>query len=193
MIVAMLAALALAAAQTPAVAPAPSPSPDEVAISASAAADGTHVLVHELAVAAPVAEVWEAVSTAQGWTTWAVPIAWQEGDMLETSYSPAASPGDPSTIRQQILAREPGRKLAFRTVKAPEGFPHFEAYRQVVSTIELEPLGEARTRVRLTGTGYPDSEAGRELLGFFREGNRTTLEQLRQRFATGPIDWNAQR
>ncbi len=78
-------------------------------------------------------------------------------------------------------------------MKAPEGFPHFEAYRAVVSTIELEPLGEARTRVRLTSAGYPDSEAGRELAGFFREGNRATLEQLRERFVSGPIDWSARR
>ena len=44
--------------------------------------------------------------------------------------------------------------------------------------------------MRLTGAGYPDTEAGRQLLGFFREGNRTSLEQLRQRFVTGPIDWS---
>lgn len=188
MIVAVFAALALAAVQ-PAAAAEPAP-PAAVSISATTAADRTQVLVHEVVVSAAVAEVWEAVSTAQGWTTWAVPIAWQQGEFLETAYSTTAQPGDPSTIRQQILDREPGRRLVFRTVKAPEGFPNFEAYRQVVSTIELEPLGEARTRVRLTSAGYPDSEAGRELIGFFREGNRSTLEQLRERFVSGPIDWS---
>ena len=186
MTIAVLAALALAAAQ-PATAN-PSVSPSEVSVSAATAADGTHVLVHEVAVEAPAREVWEAVSTAQGWTTWAVPVAWQDDDLLETSYTSTASRGDPSTIRQQILAREPGRRLVFRTVKAPEGFPHFDAYRLVTVTIELEPLGEGRTRVRLTSAGFPDSAAGRELAGFFREGNRTTLEQLRERFVSGPID-----
>lgn len=187
-----LSALALAAAQ-PAAAPAPAAQAQPVSITTATAADGTQVLVHEVVVAASAPEVWDAVSTARGWTTWAVPIAWQQGDLLETSYSPTAQPGDSTTIQQQILAREPGRRLVFRTVKAPAGFPHFDAYRQVVSTIELEPLGEDRTRVRLTSTGYPDSEAGRELAGFFREGNRSTLEQLRERFVSGPIDWDAQR
>jgi uncharacterized protein YndB with AHSA1/START domain len=185
MTIAILAALALAAAE--AATPAP---PETVAVTATTAADGTQVLVHEVVVDAPAADVWEAVSTAQGWTTWAVPIAWQQGEFLETAYSATARPGDPTTIRQQILGREPGRRLVFRTVKAPEGFPHFDAYREVVSTIDLEPLGAARTRVRLTSAGYPDSEAGRELVGFFREGNRSTLEQLRERFVSGPIDWS---
>jgi uncharacterized protein YndB with AHSA1/START domain len=186
--IATLAALALALQATGAAAPA-----ETVSISATTAADGTQVLVHEAVVEAPAAAVWEAVSTAQGWMTWAVPIAWQQGDLLETSYAAAAQPGDPTTIRHQILGQEPGRRLVFRTIKAPEGFPHFAAYREVVSTIELEPLGDARTRVRLTSAGYPDSEAGRELAGFFREGNRATLEQLRERFVSGPIDWSARR
>lgn len=189
MMLAVLAALALAGGSaTDSVA-----EPAAVSITSSIDAAGAHVLTHEIVVDAPPAEVWEAISTAEGWMTWAVPIAWQEGDLLETSYTPTARRGDPSTIRQQILACEPGRRFVFRTVKAPEGFPHFDAYRQVTVTIELEPLGESRTRVRLTSAGYPDSEAGRELTGFFREGNRTTLEQLRERFVSGPIDWNRQR
>ena len=187
MTIAALAALALATAGPAAEPVAP---PDPVSVSATMA-DGAHVLVHEVVIEAPASEVWEAVATARGWTTWAVPVAWQERDILETSYSAAASPGDATTIRQQILVSEPGRRLVFRTVKAPDGFPHFDAYREVVNTITLEPMGEDRTRVRLTGTGYPDSEAGRVLLGFFREGNRATLEQLRERFVSGPIDWNA--
>ena len=52
-------------------------------------------------------------------------------------------------------------------------------------------MGERRTRVRLTGTGFADSDAGRQLLGFFREGNRVSLESLRQRFVSGPRDWSA--
>ena len=183
MTIAVLAALALAAAQ-PATAN-PSVSPSEVSVSAATAADGTHVLVHEVAVEAPAREVWEAVSTAQGWTTWAVPVAWQDDDLLETSYTPTASRGDPSTIRQQILAREPGRRLVFRTVKAPEGFPHWTTYQQVTSVFELEPVGDG-TLVRLTSTGYPDTAAGRDLVAFFNRGNTETLEGLQKSFASKP-------
>ena len=166
---------------------------DQVSVSSTVNPDGSTTLVHEAIVDAPAAQVWESVSTARGWTSWAVPVAWWDGDLLETSYSATAARGDPTTIQQRIAAMVPGRLIVFRTVKAPRGFPNFETFRQVTHMIELEPLGEARTRVRLTSAGYPDSAAGRQLLGFFREGNRLTMERLRQRFLTGPVASSAAR
>ena len=83
--------------------------------------------------------------------------------------------------------------IAFRTIQAPEGFPHFDVFGQTTGVFELEPAGEGRTRVTVIGAGYPDSEAGRALLAFFREGNRITLERLQRRFTGGPIDWSAER
>jgi len=141
-------------------------------------------------VDAPVGEVWSAISSVEGWKSWAVPVAWApEPNLIETSYDPAARPGDKSTIRQRLIAQVPGRLLVFSTVKAPEGFPHFDTYAKVTSVFELEPVSARRTRVRLTGSGYADSDAGRQLLGFFEQGNKVSLEQLRTRFTTGPIDW----
>ena len=154
--------------------------------------DGTFTLVHELMVSAPVDSVWNAVSTADGWKTWAVPVAWidpEDADVIETSYDPAAAPGSPQTIRQRFLARIPGRMLAFKTIKAPAGFADFDQFSHMQSVLELERVEEDATRVRLTGVGYPDTEAGRRLLQFFRDGNRVSLEMLRDRFANGPIDW----
>ncbi|HEX8640378.1 MAG TPA: SRPBCC domain-containing protein [Allosphingosinicella sp.] len=165
----------------------------EVAISDGRGADGSHSLSHEIVVAGTPEQVWEAVSTAAGWTSWAVPVAWDSGDILETSYSPDASPGDPSTIQQRIVARVPNRLLVFQTIKAPARFPHFETFRAVTHVLELEPEGEGRTRVRLTGAGYADTDAGRQLLQFFREGNRVSLDRLRRRFSSGPIDWRRER
>jgi uncharacterized protein YndB with AHSA1/START domain len=148
------------------------------------APDGTHLLVHEAVVDAAPADVWAAISTAEGWKSWAVPVAWTPApDTIETSYSATAKPGDPSTIRQQVLLRVPRRLMVFRTVKAPERFPDFDTYSKVVSAFELEPAGDGRTRVRLTGTGYDDSEAGRRLLGFFEKGNQVSLDALKARFA----------
>ena len=166
--------------------------PAAVRIETIAAPDGTRSLVHEVVVPAAADQIWAAIATAEGWRSWAVPRAWaQEPDILETSYNPAARPGDAGNIRQRWIARVPGRLLAFRTVKAPDGFPDFDAFRQVSHLFELEPAGEAATRVRLTGVGYAESDAGRRLVAFFREGNKVSLEQLRDRFAKGPVDWNA--
>jgi uncharacterized protein YndB with AHSA1/START domain len=165
-----------------------------VSASARVEADGTHTLVHEVLVHAPHDQVWHAISTAEGWRSWATPVAWApQPDVIETSYAPGAQPGDPSTIRQQILRRVPRRLMAFRTVKAPQGFPNFDTYAKVTSLFELEAAGPRATRVRLTSTGYADSEAGRALLGFFKKGNRASLETLRDRFRDGPRDWSAGR
>jgi uncharacterized protein YndB with AHSA1/START domain len=168
--------------------------PAPVAISTERLPDGSHALTHEVTVAAPADQVWAAISTAEGWRGWAVPVAWMaDADTLEGSYDPTARPGDAATIRQRLDARIPYRLLAFRTVKAPPGFPNFDTYARVRSMIALEPAGEGRTRVRLTGAGYADTEAGRQLLAFFRDGNRISLERLARRFATGPIDWTKER
>jgi uncharacterized protein YndB with AHSA1/START domain len=154
--------------------------------------DGSHTLAHMVVVDAPLADVWTAISTPEGWKSWAVPAAWTPGgepDILETSYTPSARPDDPSTIKQQLVLRIPPRLMVFRTLKAPDGFPDFATYSKVTSLFELEPLGPARTRVRLTGAGYADTESGRRLLGMFEQGNRISLESLRSRFIEGPVDW----
>lgn len=158
--------------------------PPSLAATRAQAPDGTYLMTHDAVVEAPPAEVWAAISTVEGWKSWAVPVAWSSApDIIETSYSPSAAPGDASTIRQQILLRVPERLMVFRTVKAPAGFPDFDTYAKVVSAFELDPVGEGRTRVRLTGTGYPDTDAGKRLLGFFESGNKASLDALRARFA----------
>lgn len=167
---------------------------EPVDVSQTRAPDGTWTLRHETVVDAPVAMVWRAISTAEGWRGWAAPRAWMteaEPDLIETSYDPDARPGEPATIRHRILASVPERMLAFRTIKAPGGFPDFDAYRRTLSVLEIEPVGESRARVRVIGAGYPDTEAGRRLLGFFRDGNRIVLQRMQQMFVTGPVDWPA--
>ena len=162
-----------------------------VQVDVTSAADGTRTLAHEVIVPASPEQVYEAVTTPAGWRTWAVRDAWastSDPDLLETSYIPNANPGDPRNIRQRYVLRVPNRLVAFRTIQAPTGFPHADEFYRVTHIIELEPVGRG-TRVRLTSAGYPAGAAGDTLVGFFREGNRTSLEQLRTRFVTGPIDW----
>jgi uncharacterized protein YndB with AHSA1/START domain len=154
-------------------------------------ADGTTSLSHEVVVAAAPQAVWTAISTIEGWKTWAVPTGWLAAGqpvVFETSYDPAAKPGDPLNIKTQFLIRVPTRQLAFHTIKAPDGFPHFDALRQVNHLFELIPEGDA-TRVRLTGSGYANTEAGNAVLTFFKGGNKVSLEMLRERFETGPVNW----
>ena len=180
-----VAALFLVACTLPAAAAEP------VRVTMHSEADTSHTMVHEALVDAPIADVWTAISTPQGWMGWAVPIAWispADPDVLETSYDRNDAPGAAGTIQQRFIIRIPGRLLAFRTIKAPAGFPHWESYRGVTNVFELE-AENGGTRVRLTSTGYPDDGAGRALLAFFEGGNARTLENLQHRFANGPVDW----
>jgi uncharacterized protein YndB with AHSA1/START domain len=168
--------------------------PSQVSMTETRSPDGTLMLVHEAVIDAPVTEIWNAITTPEGWRSWAVPVAWaQEDGVLETSYNPAATPGDSTTIRHRVLASVPGRMIAFQTIKAPDGFPHFDVFSRTTALFELEPEGDGRTRVRTVSAGYPDDEAGRQLIGFFREGNRVTLDRLRRRFSEGPLDWTRER
>lgn len=155
-----------------------------VTTSKTVEADGTTTMVHQVTVNAPVAEVWTAISTPEGWMTWAVPLArWtaEDASVLETSYNVSSQRGGPDTIHTRFVAIIPGRLLVFRTIKAPEGFPHWDVYQGVTSVFELEADG-SKTRVKLTSTGYPDNEAGKALVSFFERGNAMTLEMLGKRF-----------
>lgn len=152
--------------------------------------DGSRTLVVEALVPASPQAVWQSVSTAEGWKSWAVPAAWLNGDLLETAYDPAAARGGPDTIQQRFLERVPGKSLVFRTVKVPAGFPHAQAFMRVTHFLLLLPEAGG-TRVRLTGKGYPAGPAGDELLGFFRTGNQETIDRLAARWALAPLDFLA--
>jgi uncharacterized protein YndB with AHSA1/START domain len=142
--------------------------------------DGSQLLIHEVTIDAPAAEVWAAISTAEGWRGWAAPVVWSGEGLIETSYTPTAARGDPSTIVQEIGPVIPRRLFAFRTTKAPARFPDFETFRRVWQVLELWPQSDGRTRVRLTGASYPPTDAGRRLLDFFKRGNSVSLDSLRK-------------
>lgn len=164
----------------------------DVAVTLSTEPDGDRTLVHEIVIPAPVGEVWQAVSSIEGWRTWAVPLvrpATGSSGRFETSYDPDAAPGSAATIEQEWVAREPERRVAFRTTRTPAGFPNAETYLRVTSTFELEPDGDTATRLRLVGTDYAAGPEGDALIAFFREGNRVALQQLHHRFTDGPVDW----
>lgn len=116
----------------------------DVTVGKTVEADATTTMVHEVLVDATPAEVWAAISTAEGWMTWAVPVARivdGDADLIESSYDPASEPGGPDTIQQRFGERVAGKRLAFRTVKAPHG----------LSALGRIPAGRQRLRDRSGG------------------------------------------
>jgi uncharacterized protein YndB with AHSA1/START domain len=156
--------------------------------------DGTRATVAEVVVAANSSQAWRAISTAEGWKSWAVPFAHFEslhlGTVIETSYAPNAKAGDEHNIRNRVLAYLPERMLSIQAFDAPPDFKHPALLKDTFTVIELEPIDGGHTRVRLTGCGYRAGEAFAEMQRFFLEGNAWTLGQLAKRFREGPIDWS---
>lgn len=154
--------------------------------------DGTRTLEHSLIIRAPVDKVWNAFTTADGWRSWAVPYVQMDfrvGGIIETSYDPAAKPGNANNIHNKILAFIPKRMFAFQTVKAPQGFPGAALMPSLWNVAELEPLKGGRTRVRFLGLGYGRDAGSEQLFQFFKKGNAESLVMLRRSLEQGPVDW----
>jgi len=156
-------------------------------------ADGTRTMDLSIEVAAAAADVWGALTTADGWQGWAAPVAhvdFRLGGIIETSYNPVAVAGAPGNIRNEILAFVPKRMFAIRNVQAPPGTAFDVATFQSLHTVILvEPVTPVRTRVSFVQPGYRAGEPWDTVYKHFAWGNAWTLEQLKTRFAAGPIDW----
>lgn len=172
--------------------------------------DGGSALVHEAVVAAPAADVWQAVSTVEGWKTWSVPVAWEVHDTIrlqsgysgqglmkspdrtiwETTFSTANRLGNPNNIRHLIIARVPDRLLVFRTIQAPRRLKGGASLPEVTWLLELVPQGE-KTLVRLTGAGFGSSLDSKAAMSFFEHGNEQALKNLQTRFIDGPRRWGS--
>ena len=157
-------------------------------------ADGDRVLQLSIVVNATPAQVWDAFTTAEGYRAWVAPVSAVDlriGGDIEASYDPAAKIGGPDNIRNRIVAYVPQRLLSFRNVQAPKALPHRELFGEIVTTLEIEDLGAGRSRVSLTAVGYGAGEGFDFLYRHFEWGNAYSLNELKKRFETGPIDWAA--
>lgn len=149
-------------------------------------ADTTSV-TSEGVIHTPVAEVWKAFSTAEGFrklgVAQAVLTEFKPGGLFLTSYDPKAEVSETSdaAIVTEIVAFEPGRTLVTRIKKPPMGFPFMEAYKKVWTVISLADLGEGRTNVRVTMVGFGPDEESQKMRDFFRAGNAYTIKVLQSK------------
>ena len=162
-------------------------------INTSYAVDGMRVLRHELIVDAPREDVWKAFTTADGWISWAVPVAFvdfRRGGTIETSYDPDAVAGDPANIKHQILSYLPREMLSIRVTQTPPQFPFRELMDGMWSVFTFEDAGQGKTKVTSSGAGYLEGKGYDTLYGFFETGNATSLQQLQQMLREGSVDWS---
>src|SRR5262249_49414880 len=99
-----------------------------------------------------------------------------------TSYNKTSTLDDDGTIHQQLLAFDPGRMIAMRTVKPPKGFPFPDAILRTWTIAYLEPAGAMQTKVVVRMFGFSDDEESQKMRAFFERGNQATLDSLVRRF-----------
>jgi uncharacterized protein YndB with AHSA1/START domain len=153
--------------------------------SISMAAAPADPLLIEGIVNAPVAAVWEAFTTRQGIESWMVArtdIEFKIGGLWRTSYSKDSSLDDDASIHHRILAYDPGRMLAFRTVKVPKGFPFPAAIANTWNVVYFEPVNDHQTKVTTRMLGYTEDAESQQMRAFFESGNRQTMDSLIKRF-----------
>lgn len=145
---------------------------------------------------APVAEVWKAFSTSEGFVKWAVPVThidFRVGGIMESSYSTDAKIGVSDTIKNEIVSFIPEHLLVIHNVHVPKGAPFIPELIDHIRTIfRFEDLGGGKTRVTATGIGYLPGPGYDTMFGHFRTGNAESLESLEKSFRDGPIDWKAE-
>lgn len=160
--------------------------PGPVADSSYRLAGGERVMELSVEVPATLEDVWRAFTTAEGFASWAVPLARVDlrvGGEYETSYDPKVALGTPGTIRNRIEALVPLRLVVIRNVQAPPvtafDVPTFQSLQ---TAVHFQPAGERLTRVTLQTPGFGESAAFESVWRHFLMGNRWTLAKLRERF-----------
>jgi uncharacterized protein YndB with AHSA1/START domain len=151
-------------------------------------ADGDPV-VSEIVVDAPMAAVWDAYTNTETMRAWQVarmsPFELRVGARWRASYTADAplDDADPTVIENELLAFDPGRMLAVRTVRAPADFPFPRAILGAWTVLYLEPVGESRTRVVTRMFGFTADEESQGMRAFFERGNAYELRQLAEHLA----------
>ena len=144
-------------------------------------------VVTDATVNAPAEAVWKAFTTKAGLEAWLfgkTEIDLKVGGAWLTNYSKTSNLKDDSTIQQVILAFDPGRMLAFRTVKPPATFP-YPAVTQTWVIVYFEPVSPTKTRILTRMFGFGDDEQGRQMRAFFERGNKSEMDKAQKFFENG--------
>ncbi|MGH7726958.1 MAG: SRPBCC family protein [Candidatus Eiseniibacteriota bacterium] len=160
---------------------------------ATALGQSERMLHAELTVDAPVKEVWNAWTTAEGIATFFAPaghVDLRVDGTYDVWFFPKAEPGLRGAEGMRILDVDPMRRFVF-TWNAPPTFPTVRDRRTVV-VLELEELAPARTRFRFTQMGWGEGADWDKVYAYFdRAWGAVVLPRMVHRFANGPIDWDS--
>lgn len=145
-------------------------------------------VVSEVVVPAPVEAVWRAYTTREEIEAWMVASSSEYelriGASWRTSSDERSNLEDETVIHNEVLAFDPGRMLAIRTVKAPADFPFPTAILDTWTVLYLETVDESHTKVTTRMFGFNDTKESQEMRAFFQWGNAYELEKLAEYLST---------
>ena len=146
----------------------------------------------DVTVPAPIADVWQAWTTAEGLISFFAPAANIEtkpGGAYEILFNPEAAEGNRGAEGMRFLALQEPVFLSF-TWNAPPHLPEVRGQRTHVE-VRLEERGANQTRVRLSHGGWGTGGQWEEAFAYFsRAWEKVVLPRLVHRFAQGPVDWS---
>lgn len=150
------------------------------------------VIFCEIAIPAPVKEVWDVWTTDKGAETFFAPrckIDLKPGGAYEMLFNLDAPPGEQGGEGMVILSVQPQSMLSF-TWNAPPNLPSVRGQRThvMVRFFELDP---GNTRVTLRHDGWGESGEWDEAFSYFTSAwGEVVLPRLKYRFENGPVDWS---
>lgn len=156
------------------------------------APNGERVQRLEIVLPASIEEVWQTVSTSQGWMTFMAPNVEMElkpGGKFHSHYTYGAKIGDPGTIYNTVQAYVPLKMIALK-IGLNELFPKEAREAGTLHAVMmLEPISPKETKVSEILVGFGKGSAWDTTWKFFDRGNRYTFAEMYKRFTTGPFDW----
>jgi uncharacterized protein YndB with AHSA1/START domain len=156
-------------------------------------AGGARVQQLELVVKATPAQVWAALTTDEGFTGWASPMAHvtlANDGMIEASYSIKSKVGDAENIRNTIVAYLPNRLLVLHNAHVPKGAPFKQDVIDKIRTvIVIDDLGDGRVRITESGVGYGEGADFDSMYDHFRSGNMEEFASLAAYLGGKRADW----
>ena len=156
------------------------------------AAKPTRAVRKIVTVNAPVDDVWEVWTTAEGARTFFGPdarIELRPGGAYEIYFNPDEPEGDRGSEGCKVLAYRKPQFLVF-SWNAPPEIPSLRKGKAKTRVeVRLEPAGD-RTDVSLTHSGWGTGADWDENFAYFERAWDVVLGRLRGRFEDGPFDWS---
>ena len=151
------------------------------------------ILMQEVSIEAPIADVWGAYTTAEAWTAWASPkaeIDLRVGGTIRTAYQGEIGGSNTNTLH--IVNYVPEKLLTLRA-ELSSNWPAImqEDSERLSNVILFDETKDGVTRIQSYGIGYTDAPEYDQLMVFFIKANEGLYKNLRAYLETGArVEWS---